>query len=68
VLTDDSISWQADTAQPTISLILKNGNQDIILINQGPNTGVYMWSVPESLPAGTYTFEIGAGIPHLGHI
>lgn len=56
-----SISWQVDTSEPTISLILKNPQQDIILINQGRNTGSFIWNVPENLPSGTYTFEIGVG-------
>ena len=56
-----SISWQVDTSEPTISLVLKNAQQDIILINQGRNTGSFIWNVPENLPSGTYTFEIGVG-------
>jgi hypothetical protein len=56
-----SISWQVDTSEPTISLVLKNAQQEIILINQGRNTGSFIWTVPENLPSGTYTFEIGVG-------
>ena len=56
-----SISWQVDTSEPTISLVLVHNGQDIVLINQGKNTGSFIWNVPENLPSGTYTLEIGVG-------
>lgn len=59
-----SITWQADPTEPTISLLLINAQETIVLLDQQPNTGVYLWSVPTNLPSGTYTFEIGAGPPN----
>jgi hypothetical protein len=61
-----SLSWQVDTSEPTITLVLKRNQQDIILINQGKNTGTFIWNVPENLPSGTYTLEIGVGTYSLG--
>jgi hypothetical protein len=55
------ITWAADSSQPLISLILMNGQQEIVLLNQQPNTGNYIWTPPENLPSGTYTFVIGTG-------
>ena len=57
------ITWKKDPSQPTISMVLKNNRQSIVLINQEPNTGSFIWDVPEILPSGTYTLEIGAGAP-----
>lgn len=58
-----TITWQVDPTEPTISLLLINAQETIVLLNQQPNTGSYLWSVPTNLPSGTYTFEIGAGAP-----
>ena len=55
------ITWAADESQPLISLILMNGQQEIVLLNQQPNAGYYIWTPPENLPSGTYTFVIGTG-------
>jgi hypothetical protein len=38
-----------------------NAQQQIVVLNQQPNAGYTIWTPPENLPGGTYTFVIGAG-------
>jgi len=58
---NDRITWVPDDSQPYISLILRNAQQEIVVLNQQPNSGYTIWTPPENLPGGTYTFVIGAG-------
>jgi len=55
-------TWQPDPAEPTISLVLKNAQQTIVLLDQQPNTGSFVWTVPQNLPSGSYVLEIGSGL------
>jgi hypothetical protein len=55
-------TWQPDPAEPTISLVLKNAQQTIVLLDQQPNTGSFIWTVPQNLPSGSYVLEIGSGL------
>jgi hypothetical protein len=55
------ITWTPDDSEQYISLILMNAQQQIVVLNQQPNAGYTIWTPPENLPSGTYTFVIGAG-------
>ena len=50
-----------DKSQSVITLVLEHDGESMVLLNEQPNAGYYIWTPPENLPSGTYTFVIGTG-------